>query len=489
MFLMKRGSVIASGEEGSFYSWTLYQDGLLSISAVARDKTESKIFNTWWNYKKDIKEVLIQAGVTNVNGLDFHDCSNLKRFCVEAENTIYTAIDDCLYSKDQRTLIKWTPASDKKVEMPPNVDHIGAYAFHDCTLLENVLIPNSVTSIGECAFASCCSLKSVKIPESVTQIGAGAFEDCKSLEFVHIPEEITEIPYSLFENCEKLKQVDLPSGLKSIGGAAFRRCRNLREIVLPTGIKKIEGHTFEECESLENITIPERVTEIKERAFERCRNLEQIKLPDVLETIGSSAFEGCCRLKQICLPSSVKKIGYHVFGRCKQLTSAKIPKTLFIPQQREVFAGCEKLKLPTVELDDVQQAVEKLNKELEQIAHNYLDACYSGYGLYFEEVAVPDEADIEKKEDNLDAYIGMYVQDAIDTGMELSEKYTAEIPTQISRRIVQLLGSYDTQAYWLSDRGNETYIIDDSFWDHLYGIVCIRGSREHWYTIWYFWSD
>jgi len=74
----------------------------------------------------------------------------------------------------------------KKVIIGNNVTTIGNYAFFDCySLTSSVTIPNSVTSIGNYAFYSCDSLTSVTIPNSVTTIGNFAFYDCYNLSDVY----------------------------------------------------------------------------------------------------------------------------------------------------------------------------------------------------------------------------------------------------------------------------------------------------------------
>lgn len=58
---------------------------------------------------------------------------------------------------------------------------IYAYAFYECSNLEEVIIPDSVMSIGDYAFLYCSSLQKVTIGKNVEAIGFRAFYDCDLL--------------------------------------------------------------------------------------------------------------------------------------------------------------------------------------------------------------------------------------------------------------------------------------------------------------------
>lgn len=44
------------------------------------------------------------------------------------------------------------------VEIPDEVQHIGAHAFYGCSSITTIEIPDSVTTIGSSAFANCSNL-------------------------------------------------------------------------------------------------------------------------------------------------------------------------------------------------------------------------------------------------------------------------------------------------------------------------------------------
>ena len=65
--------------------------------------------------------------------------------------------------------------SVKKVVIEDSITNIGDCAFFDCTVLESIEIPGSVASIGNFAFCSCSRLTDITIPGSVTSIGESTF--------------------------------------------------------------------------------------------------------------------------------------------------------------------------------------------------------------------------------------------------------------------------------------------------------------------------
>ena len=89
----------------------------------------------------------------------------------------------------------------EEVVILDGVTQIGETAFSDCSSLTSITIPNSVTSIGGGAFGRCTSLTSVVIPDGVSRIGNHAFSYCSSLTNVVIPGSVTSIGAAAFRNC------------------------------------------------------------------------------------------------------------------------------------------------------------------------------------------------------------------------------------------------------------------------------------------------
>lgn len=113
----------------------------------------------------------------------------------------------------------------KEVIVSEGITDLRQMAFASCPSLERIVLPNTLESIGKQAFSNCTSLKEIIIPDSVKKIGIEAFIWCKSLKEIRIPNSVTEIGSKAFEGCEKLQTVYLPSSISKITG----KCRFLPE--------------------------------------------------------------------------------------------------------------------------------------------------------------------------------------------------------------------------------------------------------------------
>lgn len=80
--------------------------------------------------------------------------------------------------------VLWTALKDqiRQVVIEEGVTSIADTAFSNCSQLSQVQLPTTVTVIGSDAFAGCTDLTGLTIPASVTRIGSQAFADCTALE-------------------------------------------------------------------------------------------------------------------------------------------------------------------------------------------------------------------------------------------------------------------------------------------------------------------
>ena len=210
---------------------------------------------------KMLSSITIPASVTNIDDSAFRGCYSLEYITLDENNPRYKLIDGNLYSKDEKTLVKY--AVGKK-----NV---------------SFSIPETVTNIEFYAFEGCTALKSIEIPDSVTTIKGSAFEDCTALTSVNIPD-----------------------GVKTIGGI-FIGCSSLKNITIPDSVTNIEGYAFRGCTSLKSITIPKSVTSIGDFAFHYCLSLETIYIPASVKTIGDHAISWSALLRKINFDGTVKQ--------------------------------------------------------------------------------------------------------------------------------------------------------------------------------------
>ena len=264
------------GADGDNVTWTLDDEGMLTIFGTGATTDKSPFYNHPY-----IKKVVIESGVTSIGSSLFSDCSNITEVSMADSVTSIgnSAFQDCLCLSS--------------ITLSNNLTSIGNKAFYMCRLnLTSITIPNSVTSIGEEAFDACVSLKSVKLPDSLTSISNYTFENCTNLENITIPNNVTSIGKSAFCGCKGLTSITIPNSVTSIGNFAFDRCENVTNITIPNSVTSIGRYAFEFCTSLTNITIPNSVTSIGTDVFYQCTSLTSITIKNSLYEQSNDAFLG-----------------------------------------------------------------------------------------------------------------------------------------------------------------------------------------------------
>jgi hypothetical protein len=237
------------------------------------------------------------------------------------------------------------------------VTSIGDLAFFDCRNVESISLSDSVISIGQQSFYWCEKISSIYIPKAITNINNKAFVDCRGLTAIIVDEDNEY--YSNDENgvlFDKEKNVVIyypvgnnrtsyiiPTGVTNIGFGAFDGAINLASIVIPNSVETIEGFAFNDCMSLNSIVIPEGVTTIEWCAFQSCTNLKWVKLPESLTTVGDNVFSICVRLESVSLPRNLSYIGEGLFNYCLELNNVFIPDTI-TQINEDMFRRCESLK-------------------------------------------------------------------------------------------------------------------------------------------------
>ena len=250
----------------------------------------------------------------------FGDCANLMNFKVASGNTIYEAIDGCIYYRA-------TPKAAKTLAVYPS-GRDSLYFHGDVT----------VTGIGEGACSSCNKLTNLSIPETVRDIGVEAFAHCGKLAKVYIaPNTVTNISFGAFIGDQSIMDVQIAGSVKTIGDGAFLHCfmpPNLHDnyttgsLVLNEGIQKIGVQAFFICVRIGEIVIPNSVTSIGEMAFGNTQYARRIVIGTGLREIGESAFEcdwGGSRLSELVIGPNVVKIGAYAFAGCEKVRALDIP--------------------------------------------------------------------------------------------------------------------------------------------------------------------
>ena len=310
---------------------------------------------------RSLTSITIPDSVTSIGGDAFGCCESLTSINVDSNNEKYMSDNGVLYTKDKKTLIQY-PSKKEGTEylILQGVESIGEFAFSDCTSLTNITIPNSVTSIGVDAFYKCTSLTNITIPNSVTSIGGKAFIFCSSLTSITISDSVTSIGGDAFGSCESLTSINVDSNNEkymSDNGVLYTKDKKTliqypskkegTEYLILQGVESIGESAFNECTGLTNITIPDSVTSIGNFAFCECTSLTRIIIPDSVTSIGNFAFSYCTSLTSITISNSVTSIGKYAFKYCSNLTSITIPSSV-ISIREYAFECCSNLTSITI---------------------------------------------------------------------------------------------------------------------------------------------
>ena len=276
--------IVASGYcggegDGTNLTWKLDSEGVLTISGTGRMKDyammdsgfESQSTAPWYNYRNQIKQLILS----------------------------------------------------------PNITSIGDYAFYAFTGLTAALtISNSVTSIGDGAFNGCSGFTgNLTIPNSVTSIGDGAFSRCSSFTgSLTIPDSVISIGNFAFNGCTGFTgSLTIPNSVTSIGDYAFAGCTGFTgSLTISNSVTSIGDYAFSDCTGFTgSLTIPNSVTAMGRSAFSRCSGFTgSLTIPNSVTNIGDGAFSKCRRLTSITIPNSVTSIGWAAFAGCTSLISA-----------------------------------------------------------------------------------------------------------------------------------------------------------------------
>ncbi|MBR5759064.1 MAG: leucine-rich repeat protein [Thermoguttaceae bacterium] len=281
----------------------------------------------------DLTKIVLPKSVAVIEGGDtFERCLKLKTFEVADDNPNFSVIDDVLFSKDGKRLVKFPGASDKRLyAVPDGVETISKGALSDCTSLQSIVIPASVRSIDVDEFEYDVSLTSVRVVEDNANYrsidGVLFSKDGKTL--IRYPSGKRDASYTI------------PEGATSVVGMGFSGSSELRSVVISNGVEKISGAQFLFCRSLTSIEVAkdnpnfrliDGVLYTKDgKTLIKCpckMECESFSVPEGVETIGKMAFGSCGPIKTIVIPDGCKKIEADAFYACSKLTAIVIPDSV-----------------------------------------------------------------------------------------------------------------------------------------------------------------
>ena len=303
LFLPGRAEAAGTGTCGDNLSWTLDDNGVLTISGSGDmmpftgeyDDGDYYTDNPWYYRRSAIRSIVFTDGVASVSDGAFSNCANLT-----------------------------------SVSFPAGFTSIGASAFSGCAQLAAPAFPSSLVTIGGSAFSNCSGMTALSLPDGLRSIGARAFSGC-GLSGVSIPASVVSIgdnafsgtaftSFSMDEGNEYYQSVD--GVLFSKDGRTLVRFPQARtgSYTVPAGTETLGAGAFSSS-SLSELSIPEGVTSLGSEAFSSCL-LTALPLPESLRSIGSYAFS-FSRLASITLPAEITRLGSCAFSCCSSLKNIR----------------------------------------------------------------------------------------------------------------------------------------------------------------------
>lgn len=307
-----------------------------------------------------VETITIPNSLKTMDGILFHDFSSLDTIVLAKDNPNFVFVDNVLYSKDKKRIVRAHPNIGPYYEVPKSVVRIDRLAFYNCKNLEEISLHDNIRTIGNHAFGCCKKLKRIVIPKKLKVIETHTFEDCVSLSEVVLQSGLKEIEWNAFFGCSSLHNIFIPESVRYIhtGNASLRnykvspenkhfatidgvlfnkdltkllempRGRKIRNYVIPDSVVEIGHSAFWFCNNLRHISFPIGLRRIGEGAFGDCISLQELQLPDGIDTIQKDTFRYCKALKSIKLPRHLKKIGEGAFFCCDSLKSLSLPPSV-----------------------------------------------------------------------------------------------------------------------------------------------------------------
>lgn len=219
-----------------------------------------------------LQSVTVPASVTSIGTNAFLNCASVKQYKVNAGNTAYKAISDCLYNYSGNTLVQYPNGkTETSFTVPAGTKTIADAAFGSNTKLTTVSLPSGLETISDYAFNQCSALSKITLPSTVKTLGSQAFGGCDNLKSITIPANVTT--YSGAFYVSGLETVTIQNGVKVIDEKAFEKCESLKSVSIPASVTEIRMGAFDGCKALESLSVSENVTTIGKNAFVRCNNL------------------------------------------------------------------------------------------------------------------------------------------------------------------------------------------------------------------------
>lgn len=118
------------------------------------------------NYCSSLEKITVPASVEKLSPYALVNSLALETIIVAEDSKYYKSVDNCLYTKDGKTLVRYAPGkSGTNFVAPEGLENVGEFAFALCMGIERVELPSTLKTIGAYAFLSCRYLNRVVLQD------------------------------------------------------------------------------------------------------------------------------------------------------------------------------------------------------------------------------------------------------------------------------------------------------------------------------------
>lgn len=245
---------------------TLYIFGSGEMADLAKGK------QPWAEYLPDIKDLVIDDGITSIGANAFAGADNLASFfpresitaigsnAFEPSCTLFGLPGSAAERYAQENEVKYFALNgkcgeqalwyydeeDKALYIFGTGEMYDNMSWGDCQKeVQTVFVGNGITSLGSYAFSYFSALETADLPDSLERIGEHAFDGCKMLKSLTIPAKVTTIEKAAFQFCESLESVTVLNPMAEIAYYAIGFNRSSKPVDYDVTIYGYDGSTAE----------------------------------------------------------------------------------------------------------------------------------------------------------------------------------------------------------------------------------------------------
>ncbi|MBO5452775.1 MAG: leucine-rich repeat protein [Clostridia bacterium] len=205
--------------------------------------------------------------------------------------------------KDSASAQPWYPYKDqiKNVVIEEGITQIGKYAFGDLTNVEEIVIPSTVTNVQAAAFIRMSGLKKVTLSPGIATLGTNSFKDCTALAEVNFLGKKAEYDtMTIGGGNDPFKKATLATDENTYLGKGVIGS-TITWSLTDTGVLRVMGTGalpnysssnrppwYELKSSITSVIVSEGITKIGNQAFAAATNLTTIDLPVSVTSIGTN---------------------------------------------------------------------------------------------------------------------------------------------------------------------------------------------------------